>query len=196
MADTLSRLTSAARIISKVTNPCIFSVLVLVLIAITESGSFNISICWIAIIIFLLILLPLFYVYIRTYQSTRAVKLLADPTGKKMGKSEGNVVNLDETPENMYGKVMSWPDGVIGIGFELCTKLPMSKVNELQKQLKSDKVNPRDLKMRLAYEITSINHGEIKSILDGIKNHANINTDVVENLKFTKLLQWVKFFKF
>ncbi|MFC1678143.1 tyrosine--tRNA ligase [Patescibacteria group bacterium] len=90
-------------------------------------------------------------------------KLLADNEGKKMGKSEGNVVNLDETPENMYGVIMSWPDGVIGAGFELCTKLPVEEVKEYQSQLGGKKVNPRDLKMKLAFEITKINHGKGKA---------------------------------
>ncbi len=87
------------------------------------------------------------------------LKLLADDKGKKMGKSEGNVVNLDEPPANMYGQIMSWPDGVIGAGFELCTDLAWPEVKEIQRQLKSGQVNPRDLKMRLAFEITRLVHG-------------------------------------
>lgn len=90
------------------------------------------------------------------------MKLLADSTGKKMGKTEGNIVNLDEVPENMYGQVMSWPDGVIEVGLELCTNLPMAEVKDMVGQIKNGK-NPRDIKMRLAYEITKINHGEKKA---------------------------------
>ena len=91
------------------------------------------------------------------------LKLLADDKGKKMGKTEGNAVFLNETPKNMYGIIMSWPDGVIGIGFELCAKVPMLEVKKIFKQLAEGKVNPRDLKMKLAYEITKINHGEAKA---------------------------------
>jgi len=91
------------------------------------------------------------------------MKLLADPTGKKMGKSEGNIVNLDETPENIYGQVMSWPDEVIASGFELCTNVPVREVMVINEKLKNPKTNPRDLKMKLAYEITKINHGEKKA---------------------------------
>ena len=91
------------------------------------------------------------------------MKLLADDHGKKMGKSEGNAVFLNETPENMYGIIMSWPDGVIGVGFELITKLPLSEVRQIQEELKSDKINPRDLKMRLAYEITKLVYGDAKA---------------------------------
>jgi tyrosyl-tRNA synthetase len=39
-----------------------------------------------------------------------------DSTGKKMGKSEGNMVSLNQTPEDMFGKVMSWTDGLIAPG--------------------------------------------------------------------------------
>jgi tyrosyl-tRNA synthetase len=89
-------------------------------------------------------------------------KLLADDTGKKMGKTEGNVVNLDEEPENMYGKVMSWPDGVIITGMELCTKMPITEV-EAAKAALSGGTNPRDLKMKLAYAITELAWGEKKA---------------------------------
>lgn len=89
-------------------------------------------------------------------------KLLVDDSGKKMGKSEGNIVNLDEAPENMYGKVMSWPDGAIINGFELCTNVPMVEVEKMKEELKAGK-NPRDAKMRLAFEITKLNHGEKKT---------------------------------
>lgn len=89
-------------------------------------------------------------------------KLLADDTGKKMGKTEGNVVNLDETPENMYGKVMSWPDGVIVVGMELCTKLPMVEIESAKVALAGG-TNPRDLKMKLAFAITELVWGEKKA---------------------------------
>lgn len=94
-----------------------------------------------------------------------AVKILADGEGKKMGKSDGNVVNLDETPENMYGKVMTWPDGVLPAAFELCTQLSWNEVKEIQKRLANTTLNPRDFKMKLAYEITKIYHGEKKAVM-------------------------------
>ncbi len=88
------------------------------------------------------------------------MKLLADDNGKKMGKSDGNAVFLDNEAKNIYGSVMSWQDGVIAVGFELATKVPLSEVKEIYEQLQDEKTNPRDLKMRLAYEIVKINCGE------------------------------------
>jgi len=88
------------------------------------------------------------------------MKLLADDTGKKMGKTEGNVIFLDESHIEMYGKVMSWTDSVLASAFELCTNISEEELNKITEDLKSDAVNPRDLKMKLAYEITRINHGD------------------------------------
>ncbi len=76
-------------------------------------------------------------------------KLLVDASGKKMGKTEGNMVSLSDKPEDMFGKVMSWTDEMMGKGFELCTTLPMNEVNKMQTEMP----NPRDQKLKLAYEI-------------------------------------------
>ena len=77
-------------------------------------------------------------------------KLLVDPTGKKMGKSEGNMVALSDDPKDMYGKVMSWPDSLMLLAFEICTDVSAVEVAEILAS------NPRDAKMRLAKEIVSI----------------------------------------
>ncbi|MDO8564586.1 MAG: tyrosine--tRNA ligase [bacterium] len=86
------------------------------------------------------------------------MKLLVDPTGKKMGKSEGNMVTLEDSAEDMYGKIMSWPDGMILPGFELLTTVPLSSVVEIGQELSSGK-NPRDLKARLAREVVALYYG-------------------------------------
>ena len=85
------------------------------------------------------------------------VKLLTDPTGKKMGKTEGNMVSLDQSAEEMFGKVMSWSDGLIIPAFELCTMVSAAEIADLKKTLDSG-ANPRDLKVRLAKEIIIIYH--------------------------------------
>ena len=90
-------------------------------------------------------------------------KLLVDASGKKMGKTEGNVVNLVASAEDMYGKIMTWPESILATAFELCTKMSWEEVKEIQKRLQNTSLNPRDFKMRLAREITKIYHGEKKA---------------------------------
>lgn len=86
-------------------------------------------------------------------------KLLVDSSGKKMGKSEGNMIALTDTPEDMFGKVMSWTDSMILKGFELCTKLPMDDVVQIEKEMQTG-ANPRDIKLRLAGEVVKTFLGE------------------------------------
>lgn len=82
-------------------------------------------------------------------------RLLEDSNGVKMGKSEGNMVSLIDAPADMYGKIMSWTDGLIVPGFELCTDYTPTQVANIKKELDSG-ANPRDIKMRLAHEITGL----------------------------------------
>jgi tyrosyl-tRNA synthetase len=80
-----------------------------------------------------------------------------------MGKTEGNMVALSDTPEEMYGKVMSWNDGLIIPGFELCTNVSMQELEIIARELVDGSMNPRDLKMKLAYELTSLYHDKEKA---------------------------------
>jgi tyrosyl-tRNA synthetase len=88
--------------------------------------------------------------------------LLINPkTGKKlMSKSEGNFIALDDPPNQMYGKIMALSDQVIISCFKLCTKVPLVEIKKMEKNLKLKKVNPRDLKTKLAKEIVAIYYGE------------------------------------
>jgi len=91
-------------------------------------------------------------------------RLLADSSGQKMGKTEGNIINLDEKPNEMYGRIMSWPDGLIVSGFELCTDLSIEETNKISEEIKAGKINPRDAKARLAREIVTIHHNKNAAI--------------------------------
>jgi tyrosyl-tRNA synthetase len=81
-----------------------------------------------------------------------AMKLLADTNGVKMGKTEGNMLSFLDTAQDMFGKVMSWTDGMIVPGFELCTTVPFAEVKNIEKRLK-DGENPRDIKVELGKTI-------------------------------------------
>jgi tyrosyl-tRNA synthetase len=87
-----------------------------------------------------------------------ANKLLVDVSGKKMGKTEGNMVTLNETPDDMFGKIMGWSDGLIIPALELCTRISFDEIDKVKKDLISG--NPKDSKIRLAFEVVKIYHGE------------------------------------
>ncbi|MEK9131889.1 MAG: tyrosine--tRNA ligase [Patescibacteria group bacterium] len=83
------------------------------------------------------------------------MKLLVDTSGKKMGKTEGNIVALTDSPSEMYGKVMSWTDGMIVRGFELCTDVPTSEIGAIERSLASG-ANPKEHKMHLAKAVVTL----------------------------------------
>lgn len=91
--------------------------------------------------------------------------LLENPvTGEKMmSKSLGTGVFLDEDSNNMFGKIMAQPDENLPQLFADCTYISMDEVNEIKNSLKDSEVNPRDVKLRLAFEIVKIYHGEKKA---------------------------------
>lgn len=86
-----------------------------------------------------------------------ATKLLVDSNGKKMGKTDGNAVSMDQTPEEIYGRVMSWNDNIIINAFEIATKIPIDEINDIKKSIDNGE-NPKQAKSRLAKEIISIIH--------------------------------------
>ena len=69
-----------ANAISKVTNPCVLSIVVLILIAYAESSGVGTLFGWFTIIFLFLVVLPLIYVYHRTRAGRGEIKLLANPT--------------------------------------------------------------------------------------------------------------------
>jgi tyrosyl-tRNA synthetase len=83
---------------------------------------------------------------------------------QRMSKSTGNVIPLNTTPEDMYGKVMSLPDFAMPIYFKLVTRYTPAQIAEIEKGLapSGGTRHPRDIKMELAREIVAIYHGEDK----------------------------------
>jgi tyrosyl-tRNA synthetase len=76
-----------------------------------------------------------------------------------MSKSLGTGIALNETPHDMFGKTMALPDEAIIQCFIDCTYLSMDEIKQLEKELKGG-ANPRDMKMRLAYELVKMYHSE------------------------------------
>ena len=84
---------------------------------------------------------------------------------EKMSKSLGNYIGINEDPDSMYGKLMSIPDKLIIRYFRLVTDIHPDELDEMERQLGSNSVNPRDLKMRLSREVTALYHGKDKAEL-------------------------------
>jgi len=124
--------------------------------------------------------------------------LLINPkTGKKlMSKSEGNFIALDYAPNEIYGKIMALPDEVIIPCFKLCTEVSIKNIDEIEKELKLKKTNPRDLKANLAREIVTLYYNkeaalkaeeEFNRIFKDKKNPSNVPEVIVKEKKINIL---------
>lgn len=84
-----------------------------------------------------------------------AVKLLTNDEGKKMSKSEGGMIAIDDAPEDMFGKIMSMGDDMIEPYFVYVLDVTGDDQNQVRSRLESGE-NPRDLKMDLAEKIVTM----------------------------------------
>jgi len=93
-------------------------------------------------------------------QDILTVPILEGTDGvKKMGKSEGNYIAVDDTPQDMFGKIMRIPDELITKYFTLATNIPSDEIEGFEKRLK-DGENPMILKKQLGKELIKIYHNE------------------------------------
>lgn len=92
-------------------------------------------------------------------QSVITAPLLVGLDGvQKMSKSLDNYVGLTDAPADMFGKIMSLPDTLIGPYYELCTDVPIDQIKAVISDI-ANGANPRDTKASLAREIVRIYHG-------------------------------------
>ena len=81
----------------------------------------------------------------------------------KMSKSYNNYVAFTDPPDEMYGKLMAMPDHLIIKYMRLLTDIAEEEIEEYEKGMREKGINPRDVKMKLAFEITKFFHGEDKA---------------------------------
>ena len=79
---------------------------------------------------------------------------------QRMSKSTGNIVPINSGADDMYGKLMSIPDAAMGIYLRLASSWSPQEIEAFESDLASGKMHPRDAKMKMAFEITSIFYGE------------------------------------
>jgi tyrosyl-tRNA synthetase len=78
---------------------------------------------------------------------------------RKMSKSFGNYIGITEPPADMFGKIMSIPDDLMWLYYELVTDRTPQQIAALKQEVSSASLHPMDAKMRLAEDIASGFHG-------------------------------------
>jgi tyrosyl-tRNA synthetase len=91
-------------------------------------------------------------------------RLLVDAeTGKKISKTEGSFVAVDDSPGNIFGKIMAMSDSAIVPLFSHTTEVSNEKISEVKSRLEKGE-NPKVIKEELAYELVRMYRGEKEAI--------------------------------
>lgn len=86
-------------------------------------------------------------------QDILTINMLEGTDGRKMSTSWGNVINILDEPNDMFGKVMSMSDDLIVKYFNCATDLSKEEVKKIERETVSGVLHPKEAKMRLAGEI-------------------------------------------
>jgi tyrosyl-tRNA synthetase len=93
-------------------------------------------------------------------QNILTTKMLSGLDGRKMSTSWGNVINITDTAYEQFGKIMSMHDEMIPEYLELTTDLDDAEIHNLISELKNNKINPKEVKKIIGFNIVKRYWGE------------------------------------
>src|SRR3989344_4823165 len=96
--------------------------------------------------------------YLGKEKYVRTNKMMDAPDGRTMSKTKGNGINLSDTPNQMYGKAMSYDDAHILVGLELLTDTTDQELVEIKQAMDSG-ANPMLYKKLMAKRIVELLYG-------------------------------------
>ena len=88
-----------------------------------------------------------------------ATPLLADKNGVKIGKTQGNAINIDNPANELFGQLMSLPDETIEPGLTYLTDMPEGEISLIHNALNGGE-NPMEFKKQLAFIVVESYHGK------------------------------------
>ncbi len=110
-------------------------------------------------------------------QAILTLPLLEGTDGvRKMSKSYGNYIGIDEPAEVMYGKIMSIPDTLMLKYFELLTDVEPQIIKKVKREISKGTLHPREAKERLAVEIVGTFYPE-EEVEEAVQEFKRIYVD-------------------
>ena len=103
---------------------------------------------------------PIMEAYGQSAQSILTMPLLVGTDGEqKMSKSYGNYIGVNETADEIFGKVMSIPDSAMVTYWTLLTGACNKEIEDVQRRLSDGDYHPAEAKRDLAERLVSLYHG-------------------------------------
>ena len=114
--------------------------------------------------------------------------LVGTDGSKKMSQSLNNYISISDTPENIFGKIMSIPDEIMWDYFTMLTDLDISEIADLRKNVEKGKTNPFDYKKMLGKLIvTEIYDENNAEAAESSFENITINKNLPENMPETNI---------
>ena len=114
--------------------------------------------------------------------------LVGTDGSKKMSQSLNNYISISDTPENIFGKIMSIPDEIMWDYFTMLTDLEISEIANFRKNVDKGKTNPFDYKKMLGKLIVSEIYDENSALVaESTFENITINKNLPENMPETNI---------
>ena len=114
--------------------------------------------------------------------------LVGTDGSKKMSQSLNNYISISDSPENIFGKIMSIPDEIMWDYFTMLTDLKISEIADLRKNVDKGKTNPFDYKKMLGKLIVSEIYDENSALAaESSFENITINKNLPENMPETNI---------
>ena len=109
--------------------------------------------------------------------------LVGTDGSKKMSQSLNNYISISDSPENIFGKIMSIPDEIMWDYFTMLTDLEISEIANFRKNVDKGKTNPFDYKKMLGKLIVSEIYDENSALVaESTFENITINKNLPENM--------------
>ena len=114
--------------------------------------------------------------------------LVGTDGSKKMSQSLNNYISISDSPENIFGKIMSIPDKIMWDYFTMLTDLEISEIANFRKDVDKGKTNPFDYKKMLGKLIVSEIYDENSALVaESTFENITINKNLPENMPETNI---------
>ena len=114
--------------------------------------------------------------------------LVGTDGSKKMSQSLNNYISISDSPENIFGKIMSIPDDIMWDYFTMLTDLEISEIANFRKNVDKGKTNPFDYKKMLGKLIVSEIYDENSALVaESTFENITINKNLPENMPETNI---------
>ena len=104
---------------------------------------------------------------------------------EKMSKSLNNYIGVKDTPNDMFGKVMSISDELMYNYYKMITEVSFEEIDKIRENIKNGTLHPMEAKKQLGTEVVKIYHGEeagnqAREWFENVFSKKNLNVDLPE----------------